>query len=132
MNMYIREWKGRIATLVHDYSYELESIRCEDFPSSHLQIAVKHIFDKLKPSRLQTVIQHEFVVRDADNLEEKDFFKFIDVLMRKAAVFSESIRSAPTDTGAGEVQKRFKDLSERNYALWEVQPSSPKAQFNHC
>ncbi len=129
--MHISDCKGRIAALVHDYSYALESIGYEHFPSNHPKIATEHIFDKLKPARLQTAIQHEFVVREAEKLKEKDFFKFVDVLMRKAAVVSESIRSASVDTGAGDVRKRFKEQrsdpkpeAKEVLPLREVQPSS--------
>ncbi len=113
--MHISDWKGRIATLVHDHSVALESIGCEDFPEEHPTIAIKHIFDRLKPQRLQTCIQHEFVVRESEKLKENDFYRFIGVLMKKAEVVSESIRTAPIDIGSGSVSggidKRKSDKS---------------------
>ncbi len=61
----------------------------ENFPEQHPKITIKQIFDRLKPQRLQTCIQHEFVVRESEKLKDKDFYRLIGVLMKKDEVVSE-------------------------------------------
>lgn len=82
MNMAVADARGRVMSLIDDYLSALRKNGYESYPNTHVESAIRHIQDRLKPVALRARLELDFKIQP--ELRKKSFHDYVTRVVERA------------------------------------------------